>query len=232
LPFTFCTMIQSYTLKCSQSSQTNHKLTGYRNKRSGHKWKRGAYIGRSQHATGERLHGNVWRGIMQHVPTRSWHQGLLTGDEATSQIIVPYCSQKKIQCSSVRIVTNLHAGHPRNLQNFQIGRGTPWAPCSLRAGGDRRFSLGVWWPAREVGDPPQHHGVWSYNFMLMLLKILMVVSYHSTVHPSLQSSDQISPKICFPGRDKPKAAILLPTAVRDWSLKFHPLLKEGPTYNQ
>jgi len=35
----------------------------------------------------------------------------------------------------------------------------------------------------------------------------MVVCYHSTVHPFLQSSDEIPSKICFPGRDKPEADI-------------------------
>ena len=141
LSSTFWPMIQSYILKCSQSSQTNHKLTGYRNKRSAHKWKQGAYIGRRQQVTGERLHGNVWRGIFQHVPTIAWHQGLLTGDDATSHIIVFYCSPKKIQCSSVRIVTNLHAGHQRNRGFCKTSR-SAMGPLFIACWGRQEVFLG------------------------------------------------------------------------------------------
>jgi len=59
----------------------------------------------------------------------------LTGDDATSQIIVFDRSQKKIQCSSVRIVTNLHAGQLRNHGFCKTSRSAMGRHCVLRETG-------------------------------------------------------------------------------------------------
>jgi hypothetical protein len=169
------------------------------------------------------------------VPTIAWRQGLLTGDDATSQNILFYCSQKKIQCSSVRIVTNLHAGHPRNrgfckTSRSAMGHHGPPVHCVVgETGGFLRKCSGL-------GVKVETH----LNIMAFEVIILCWCYEQSSWRPFIiplcirpcRAPTKFHLKFVFRDVTNQTQPFLLPIAVRDWSLKFHSLFKECPTYNQ